>query len=174
MRFKWLVLAASLSLCPISACIAYSADDLPEPGKSTTTEVRAKMGAPTGIRVSDQGKEIWEYAGKPSPYQTYFLEFAKDGALRDIKQVISDETFSKIESGSSTKAEVRALLGTPWRTTNYGDCNPVDWQETWEYRGQDSTGTYKLHVEFDHGGIARIVAKIPDRTQGRDIAKASR
>src|SRR5712692_821955 len=168
MKCRWLVLAASLALCSISDCIAYGAEDLPDRGKSTTTEVRTKMGSPTEIRASDKGEEIWEYAGKPSPYQTYFLEFAKDGTLRHIKQVINDETFSKIKAGSSTKAEVRALLGTPWRTTNYGDCHAVDWQEVWEYRGQDTTGTYKLHVEFDDGGIARTVAKIPDKTRGRE------
>ncbi len=84
----------------------------------------------------------------------------------NIKPAINGETFSKIKVGSSTESEVKALLGTPWRTTNYGEsycgCHPVDLQEIWEYRGKDSTGTYKLHLEFDVRGIARIVAKIPD------------
>ena len=33
---------------------------------------------------------------------------------------------AKIHVGISTRAQLRELLGTPWRTTNYGDCNPVD------------------------------------------------
>ncbi len=166
MKLKGLLLPASLGICAMLAI----ASDLPKLGKSRS-EVRTLIGAPTEIRASAGGEEVWEYAGKPSPYQNYFLTFAKDGTLREIKPVINDAAFSKIKVGSTTEARVRELLGTPWRTTNYGDCHPVDFQEIWEYRGQDSGGTYKLQIEFDEGGIARIVVKTPDK--GRPIVLAA-
>ncbi len=66
---------------------------------------------------------------------------------------------AKIKVGNSTRAQVKELLGTPYRMTNYGDCSPVDYQEFWEYVGHDGTGIFKIHIEFDDDGIARIVAK---------------
>ncbi len=74
------------------------------------------------------------------------------------------EDSSKIQIGSFTQAQVKAVLGAPWRTTNYGEaycgCPHRDLQEVWEYRGTDSASAYKLHIEFDDAGIARTVAKI--------------
>ena len=73
------------------------------------------------------------------------------------------ETVAKIKVGDTTGAQVKELLGTPWRTNNYGDCNVVDNQETWEYLGHDANGQFKISIEFDEAGVARIVAKIPPR-----------
>ena len=74
---------------------------------------------------------------------------------------LSMDLVAKIKVGSSTGAQIKELLGTPWRTNNYGDCNVVDYQETWEYLGHDADGRFKISVEFDEAGIARIVAKTP-------------
>ncbi len=71
----------------------------------------------------------------------------------------------KIRVGTSTGAKVTQLLGPPWRTTNYGDCHPEDYQEIWEYVGHDAAGLFRIHIEFDDDNIARIVAKVPQ--QGR-------
>ncbi len=172
MRVDLALLAVSLSLCSVLAAVTYGADDLPAAGKSTATDVRIKMGAPTDVRVSDAGEEVWEYARRPSPYETYIVRFAKDGTLREINQVINDKTFSKIRVGSSTKAQVRELLGAPWRTTWLADDeDDEDKQEIWEYPGRDTTGTYKFHVEFDDKGITRLAAKIPDGTGGKEPRK---
>jgi hypothetical protein len=35
-------------------------------------------------------------------------------------------------------------------------------QEVWEYRGRDSSGTYKFHIEFDDDGVAQTATKIRD------------
>jgi outer membrane protein assembly factor BamE (lipoprotein component of BamABCDE complex) len=66
---------------------------------------------------------------------------------------------AKIKVGTSTGDQIKELLGTPFRATNYGDCNPIDYQEVWEYLGHDADGMFKIHIEFDEAGIARIVAK---------------
>jgi hypothetical protein len=36
--------------------------------------------------------------------------------------------------------------------------------ETWEYRGRDPEGTYRLHIEFDEHGIVHLISEIPDKT----------
>jgi outer membrane protein assembly factor BamE (lipoprotein component of BamABCDE complex) len=69
------------------------------------------------------------------------------------------ENVAKIKVGTSTEDQIKELLGNPFRATNYGDCNPIDYQEVWEYLGHDADGLFKIHIEFDEAGIARIVAK---------------
>ena len=32
---------------------------------------------------------------------------------------------------------------------NYGDCNPIDYQEIWEYLGHNADGAFKIDIEFD-------------------------
>jgi hypothetical protein len=76
---------------------------------------------------------------------------------------------SDITPGVTTKAQVHARLGTPWRIVQFNDCGmamPGQEDETWEYRGSDAQGTYRLHVEFDDNSVARLVAKIPDSVPG--------
>jgi len=68
---------------------------------------------------------------------------------------------SKIKVGSSNRAQVTELLGVPWRTVNYGDCNPIDYQEIWEYLGHEAGGVFRISIEYDEAGIARMIAKTP-------------
>ncbi|MGC1520727.1 MAG: outer membrane protein assembly factor BamE [Steroidobacteraceae bacterium] len=64
-----------------------------------------------------------------------------------------------------SKAKVRSLLGAPWRTVQYNDEDQAE-NEIWEYRGEDSHGKYRIHIEFDRHDIVRIVGKIPDDVAG--------
>jgi outer membrane protein assembly factor BamE (lipoprotein component of BamABCDE complex) len=70
---------------------------------------------------------------------------------------------AQINVGSSTEAQVKELLGNPLRTTSYGDCNVIDYQNVWEYLGRDATGRVKISVQFDEAGVARIVTKTPSK-----------
>jgi hypothetical protein len=75
----------------------------------------------------------------------------------------------KIIPGQSTKADIQAMLGAPWRVVQFNDCGmAMDDQadETWEYRGSDSSGGFRLHVEFGDDGVVHLVAKISDGTAG--------
>ena len=76
---------------------------------------------------------------------------------------------SQVRPGHSTKAQVRSLLGAPWRVVQFNDCGmsmPGQADETWDYRGQDADGAYRLHIEFDDRGVADLVAKIPEHVAG--------
>jgi hypothetical protein len=79
-------------------------------------------------------------------------------------QLIDPKVLAKVLPGIS-KAEVKSLLGAPWRTVQYNDLDEIE-NEFWEYRGKDSQGTYRMHIEFDQHGIVVIVGKIPDRVAG--------
>jgi hypothetical protein len=75
------------------------------------------------------------------------------------------QKLAKITPGVSTKAQVRSLLGAPWRTVQYNDLDQLE-DEIWEYRGVDATGTFRVHIEFDHHDVVHILAKIPDNASG--------
>ena len=85
------------------------------PQQSTITDVRARMGSPTDIRFAPNGDELWEYATGPRGTETYLFRFAKDGRVKAITQLLTEEQFGKIIPGQTTKTAVRDLLGQPSR-----------------------------------------------------------
>lgn len=76
---------------------------------------------------------------------------------------VTMDSVAQIKVGSSTEAQVKELLGDPLRTTSYGDCNVVDYQNIWEYQSRDASDRVKISVQFDEAGIARIVTKTPSK-----------
>jgi hypothetical protein len=81
---------------------------------------------------------------------------------------LTSRALAKIVPGRTTKADMRSLFGAPWRVVQFNDCGEaMDDQadETWEYRGTDTGGAFRLHVEFDDNGVVHLVAKIPDAAQ---------
>jgi len=82
---------------------------------------------------------------------------------------ISAAKLAQVKPGSSTKNEVQELLGAPWRILQFNDCGmsmPGQADESWDYRGRNAKGTYRVHIEFDDNDVASLVAKIPDRATG--------
>jgi outer membrane protein assembly factor BamE (lipoprotein component of BamABCDE complex) len=78
---------------------------------------------------------------------------------------ISAAKLAQVKPGMSTKADVQALLGSPWRILQFNDCGmsmPGQADETWDYRGKNAKGTYRVHIEFNDQDVASLVAKIPD------------
>jgi outer membrane protein assembly factor BamE (lipoprotein component of BamABCDE complex) len=90
----------------------------------------------------------------------YCAEAAPDpGRAREF----SAATLAKVTPGQTTKAQIEALLGQPWRTT-FADDSDEPGPLVWEYRGKDANGTYRVHIEFDSRGTTTLIAKIPDKT----------
>jgi outer membrane protein assembly factor BamE (lipoprotein component of BamABCDE complex) len=89
---------------------------------------------------------------------------------------VSGIKLAQITPGKTTKAQVQALLGKPWRVVQFNDCghalaNQSD--ETWDYRGSDAAGSYRVHIEFTDAGVAHLVAKIPENSPRGTIAKTA-
>jgi hypothetical protein len=75
-----------------------------------------------------------------------------------------------IVPGKSTKADIQSMLGAPWRVVMFNDCGEAmddQGDETWEYRGADASGNYRIHVEFDDHGVVHLFAKVPDNRGDR-------
>jgi outer membrane protein assembly factor BamE (lipoprotein component of BamABCDE complex) len=88
---------------------------------------------------------------------------------------ISAAKLAQLKPGISTKTQVQSLLGAPWRILQFNDCGmsmPGQADETWDYRGRNAKGTYRVHIEFDDSNVARLVAKIPDHVAGTKGTRA--
>jgi hypothetical protein len=80
---------------------------------------------------------------------------------------INAQSLAKVVPGHSSKADITALFGKPWRVVQFNDCGEaMDDQadETWEYRGRDANGGFRLHIEFSDQGVVHLFAKIPDQS----------
>lgn len=100
-----LVLASMLGACAAPGGIV--------PTQSTLSAVRASLGSPTDIRFDRNGDELWEYARGPLGTETYLIRAGKDGRVKSVTQLLTEERFGKIVPGQMTKADVRQLLGRP-------------------------------------------------------------
>jgi hypothetical protein len=98
-----------------------------------------------------------------------FAGFAVHAESDGAVAAVGTQQLAKIIPGQSTKADIQAMLGAPWRVVQFNDCGmAMDDQanETWEYRGADSSGGFRVHVEFGDNGVVHLVAKIPAGTAG--------
>ncbi len=77
-------------------------------------------------------------------------------------RAFSAATLAKVTPGQTTKAQIEALLGPPWRTT-FADDSDEPGPVVWEYRGKDANGAYRVHIEFDSRGTTTLIAEIPDK-----------
>ena len=112
--------------------------------------------------------------GQDVPSRGTAAPVPKSQEVRDF----SDATLSKVVPGQTTKAQVKVLLGSgPWRMNSYTDETlpyPGDPSvDIWEYRGRDSSGTYRVHIEFDTNNVTTLIAKIPDKT-GTAVARVAK
>src|SRR3989454_9931501 len=119
-----LLLAASLA-----GCANFTAVSSGMPAQ----QVQAKLGAPETVRKNADGSEVWEYPRGPFGGETYMVTLGPDRAVREVRQVLSDETISKLHVGMS-RDDVRRLLGLPmdvWYSA-------VRDEETWSWRYREA------------------------------------
>ena len=144
MRTASVVLAALLSGL-LAACGGVRSV---APDHSTLSEVRAKVGNPTDIRFDSNGDELWEYGGGYKGTETYLVRAGRDGLVKSVMQLRSQEQFDKIQTGRSTKADVRDLLGQP------SDESFLYNGTSWTWRGQLTGQRIQFVVHFGSGNVA--------------------
>jgi hypothetical protein len=140
------------------------------PQRSTLAEVRDASGRPTDIRFDAQGNELWEYATGPMGDQTYLVRAARDGRVLDVSELITQAQFAKVVRNSSTKAQVRELLGMPSELQYFGD------EAVWSWRMRISPQWGHYSVRFNRDGIAVETLVIMDssRDDDRDRGRGGR
>src|SRR5207245_5849846 len=91
--------AVLLLLCAAftAACASPSAIN---PGASAQ-QVETLVGPPANVWKNADGSEVWEYPQGPFGVETYMVTLGPDRAVREVRQVLSDETISKLHVGMS-------------------------------------------------------------------------
>jgi hypothetical protein len=129
------------------------------PQQSTLPEVRDRMGRPTDIRFDREGNELWEYATGPTGDQTYLVRAARDGRVLDVTALIAQERFATIVRNTSTKEQVRALLGMPSELQYFGG------EAVWSWRMRISPQWGYYSVRFNRDGVAVETLVIMDASR---------
>src|SRR5437016_13705534 len=142
-----LMLAASLA-----GCANFTAVSSGMPAQ----QVQAKLGAPETVRKNADGSEVWEYPGGPLGRVTYMVTLGSDHAVREVRQVLNDEYFSRVRAGMS-REEVRRLVGSPGDIVLFSARDEEVW--SWRYQPQNpiifnvlfdlTAGTVKTTTSLD-------------------------
>jgi hypothetical protein len=141
-------LATALTMLSLAALLGACAGSLVV-GQSTEADVRARMGAPTDTRT-EGGDKLWEYATGPEGMTTHLVRIGADGRVKEVTQLLTEERFSTIVPGKTTRAEVRNLLGRPMDDTNYRS-GPA-W--SWRFLRMGVSASYMV-VAFNPDGTVR-------------------
>lgn len=155
MSKKWIACGLCLAL---AACASYDGAGL-RPGASGD-EIRSAMGEPGTIWREADGGATWEYVRGPQGLHTYMARLGSDGRLREIRQVLNTGTFASIRPGTTTREEVRRLLGAPARELYFA----LKGEQVWDYRYFDEASRYDyaFSVHFDSLGVVSGTVTTPD------------
>jgi outer membrane protein assembly factor BamE (lipoprotein component of BamABCDE complex) len=147
-----------------ASCAAYDGYTL-RPGASTEAEVRAVMGRPALEVPEGEGAKRLVYPRGPLGTQTFMAEIGKDGVLREVRPVLGEETFNRIQAGL-TRDEILRMIGPPGDTMHFSLSDTT----AWDYRFVDAWSyTAIFSVIFNRDGI--VVSKFTrriERDRGRD------
>src|SRR5260221_3970 len=147
----------SLVLLALAATLAACADLTAVTSGMPAQQVQAKLGAPETVRKNADGSEVWEYPGGPLGRQTYMVTLGSDRAVRETHQGLSEEYFSKVQTGMS-RDEVRRLLGRPGEITVFKGRD----EEVWSWRYQQQNPMF-FNVLFDRAaGTVRTTQRLEE------------
>jgi outer membrane protein assembly factor BamE (lipoprotein component of BamABCDE complex) len=142
-----------LLVAPLWGCAAVS----PVTGGMDEAQVQARMGKPETVRKNADGSETWEYPTGPLGLQTYMVTVGSDHAVKDVRQVLSDEYFLKVAPGMS-REEVRRLLGKPGQISMFSARD----EEVWSWRYQQQSPMF-FNVLFDRSaGTVRKTERLQE------------
>ena len=121
-------------------------------------QVQDRVGAPAEVWKSSEGGETWEYPLGPSGRQTYMVDLGPERSVLAVRQVLSDESFSRVQPGMS-RDEVRRLLGRPTQVVSFPRKNEEVW--TWRYLAHATPMLF--HVGFDtSSGTVRTMQSLEE------------
>jgi outer membrane protein assembly factor BamE (lipoprotein component of BamABCDE complex) len=119
-----------------------------EPGISTETDVRERMGRPETERVFTDGSKRLEYPRGPMGDETYMVDLDSDGLFVGATQVLTADNFAKVQPGMTMDA-VRRLLGKPTEIAQYPLKPETVWSWRWREGGFNQDAFFNAHFGPD-------------------------
>ena len=154
-------IASAAALALLAGCAGFARLGL-EPGRSTEAEVHRAMGEPAMEFALPDGSRRFAYPQGPLGTETFMATVDRDGRLVSLEQVLDEAHFARIVPGTSTREDVRRLIGPPWQTVDFANLAQV----AWDYRFLDAWGYQAdLSVMIDREG--RVVGKVVQRIEPR-------
>jgi outer membrane protein assembly factor BamE (lipoprotein component of BamABCDE complex) len=95
-------------LCAVAGCAVRVGTSV-RPGMAQA-EVARLGGKPIAEGRLPSGEPYWDYTLQPSGYYTYRVVFGPDGAVREVRNLLTEQNFRTLKAGMSER-EVEALLG---------------------------------------------------------------
>ena len=143
MRLCGLLLALGAAL-GIGGCDRQRIGKLEE-GVSTEADVRAQFGQPENIWDEPGGARTLEYNRNPAGHQNYMVTIGPDGKMTALRQVLTPQTFARVQPGMPME-QVRRMLGKPAKKTPF----PLKGEEAWDWRYMEPPNQSKYFtVWFD-------------------------
>jgi hypothetical protein len=138
-RLLWIVLA-----CAVAGCAARVGSSV-TPGMGQA-EVARLGGKPIAEGRLPSGESYWDYTLQPSGYFTYRVVFGPDGAVREVRNLLTLQNFLNLKPGMS-EADVEALLGPARMRAAY-------WRGAYSisYRFMDVSTFMVMTAEFSRDG----------------------
>ena len=152
---------AVAALVLVSACAGYGGTGL-KPGSATDADVRATMGTPAMEMRDPDGSRHLYYPRGPMGNQTFVADVGHDGVLREVRQVLGDDTFNRIQPGM-TGEEVLRMIGPPREKMHFANLG----QTAWDYKFRDTWG-YEAIFSVMVGDNGVVVGKITRRIEARE------
>jgi hypothetical protein len=145
------LLLAALAALLVAGCDLQMRDL--KPGVSTAADVTKAMGKHTFEWKEPDGSVTWEFPRGPAGVVTYMVVLGKDGVLREIRQVLDDATFAKLQPGM-TPDEVRKLIGRPAQTMKFANLQEDVW--SWKYEtGPNELWNFHVHFNLGDGKLKK-------------------
>lgn len=158
----WLALLAGLFGCDTQRLAEL------EVGRSTEADVRQRMGEPQAVWDEPDGSRTFEYSRQPEGSTAYMLTLSPSGTLTALRQVLTAETFARIQPGMPME-QVRRMLGRPMQQTPYALKGETHWD--WRYQDGPAQSDQKIFtVVFDSDFRVRSTGSVVDPSppvQGR-------
>jgi hypothetical protein len=141
----------------LASCASYDGRGL-VPGKSSEAEVVGLMGKPAQTLQGPGGGKLLYFSRLPFGRDIYKATIGPDGLLRSLEQTLTRPNINRIAANSTTKDQVRELLGPPYRITR----EPFKPLDDWEYPWRLVDEKRILWINFSDDGIAREVIEMHD------------
>jgi outer membrane protein assembly factor BamE (lipoprotein component of BamABCDE complex) len=136
-----LLVAVALASCSTPGSV--------RPG-DTEAAVRTTAGSPTAVIPLAAGAKRWQYSTQPFNQYVWNIDFDSQGRVARVDQMMSDEAFARVRSGSDTRADVLRDFGPPAETFSF----PLKDETAFMYRYFIHGGFYAaMFIYFDRAGI---------------------
>ncbi|MFY3385329.1 hypothetical protein [Paracidovorax sp. MALMAid1276] len=122
------------------------------PPGTAQAEVLARLGPPTAVHALPSGQRLL-YSELPAGFAAYNLDFDTAGRLVRNEQVLTQQRFENLPTGTWTRADVERTFGPPLRIERVARFDG----DIWTYRFRENSDPRLAHVHLDRAGVVRMV-----------------